>query len=275
MVVPAWSLDWSMTAALAGVTLLEGIRRVPAGSVVVMQLGWEPWTITARGRAGLRLISWAAPLVLHWVLPPADTVAKPRGIKRRWRRLRRWLPPLRVAGTAEALMVVFGIPLATGRWGPFGLLLAAGLAFQGAVFVLILSTIALEEIGVPHTSVSRTVLGLLSPFAAPRAAEVVAETALTDVPPLCALQLLLSTAAFAERVRPRAYDVVRQSLDDAELLACVPRAALEAIVTSPPPSCATGEQYCPRCGTVYQARVLNCGACDGVMLSTSVAPLSE
>jgi hypothetical protein len=162
--------------------------------------------------------------------------------------------------------VVLGLPWATGRWGPVGLLLAGGLAFQGALFLLILSALALEEIGVARTSVRLAVRGLLSPFAAPRAAEVVVETALADVPPLCALQLLVSPTVFADWVRPRAYDVVRRSCEDTELIACVSRDALEAVVLGAPANCAAGDHYCPRCGMAYQREVLSCRACDGVEL---------
>jgi hypothetical protein len=260
-----WTLDWSTAAVLAGVTLLEGIRRVPADAVILVRLGWDPWGI-ARTTTVSRpeLASWAAPFVLHLLVPPTSVGEPPRELRRRWRRVRQWLPLLRGLAACEWLLVVLGIPLATERWGPLGLLLAVALAFEGALLLLILSACALAKSDVPPDAIARAVRGLLSPFAAPRAPEVVIETALGGVPSAAVLRLLLPAGAFAAWVRPRAYDLA-QGLADEALAASVPQRALAAALAVPPVGAAEGA-YCPRCGQTYRDELTTCDACAGVGL---------
>ena len=142
-----WTLDWSTTAVLAGITLLEGLRRVPAGAVVLTRMGNNPWAVS-RTTAGVRLelVSWAAPLILHLLVSPSIATAPPRDLRHRWRHVRRWQLVLRLVGGAEWCWVVIGIPLMTDRWGALGLLVAVMLAFQGALLLTILSACALAKL---------------------------------------------------------------------------------------------------------------------------------
>ena len=259
-------MDWSAALILAGVTVLEGFRRAPAGAAVARQWFIGPWRREGETPAGgLRLISWASPFVLHLLLPPAEgTVPLPLDLRRRWRRLRRWLPLLRVLAALEVLLLVLGIPVVVGRWGVVGLVVGLVVLGEGALLLVMLSIAALEDGGVPRPAIIRAVRGLLSPFAAPRAPEVVMETLLAGAPPLEALRLLLPRPVYSAMLRPLAYDLEHRGMNGA-LLATVPRRLLQAALEARPAASA-GAPFCPRCGQEYQITIKHCNDCDGVPL---------
>jgi hypothetical protein len=159
---------------------------------------------------------------------------------------------------------VLGIPLAMSQWSYVGLILGTGAVLQGALLLVILSACSLEQAGVPKREIVRAVSGLLSPFAAPRAAEVVAETTLTGAAPLEALRLLLPGGAYSEVLRPLAYDVRHRGLDRA-ILANVPKRVIENVLKHPAGS--NGSPYCPRCARTYTSVASVCRDCDGLALT--------
>ena len=257
-------MDWSAALILAGVTLLEGFRRVPARATIASQSFIGPWRHEGdTPAAGLRLVSWASPFVLHLLLPPANESVPP-DLRRRWRRVRRWLPLLRVLAGLEALFLVLGIPAAVGRWGAVGLVVAVVAVAEGALLLVMLSIAALEDGGVARPLIVRAVRGLLSPFAAPRAPEVVMETLLAGASPLEVLRLLLPRPAFSALLRPLAYDLEHRGVSDA-VLTRVPRRLLQAALEARPAESA-GAPFCPRCGQEYQMTIEHCNDCDGVPL---------
>jgi len=257
-------VDWSAALILAGVTVLEGFRRVPAGATIASQWFIGPWRREGETQArGLRLVSWASPFVLHLLLPPADAPVSPTlDLRRRWRRVRRWLPMLRALAALEALLLVLGIPLIVGRWGVVGLVLGLVALGEGALLLVMLSIAALEDGGVSRPAIIRAVRGLLSPFAAPRAPEVVMETLLAGAPPLEALRLVLPRPAYSALLRPLAYDLEHRGINGT-LLAAVPRRLLQAALEARP---SAGAPFCPRCGQEYQMTIKHCNDCEGVPL---------
>src|SRR5829696_6614257 len=108
-----WSLDWSTVLVLAAVTVLEGFRRVSSGATIVSRVLNGAWVCQREASSsGVRLVSWGSPFVLHLLVPPTDPGTAPRDLRRRWRRIRRWVPLLRALAALQWLLLVLGIPLA-------------------------------------------------------------------------------------------------------------------------------------------------------------------
>jgi hypothetical protein len=113
---------------------------------------------------------------------------------------------------------------------------------------------------------------MLSPFGAPRAADVVLERAVGDAPAALVARELLPGETFAAFVRPWAYDALRGQATDradgraAALVATLGAHFLASIVSAPPPARDRRESYCPRCASLYDAGVDDCGDCAGVAL---------
>ncbi|HYK82159.1 MAG TPA: hypothetical protein VEU55_03365 [Gemmatimonadales bacterium] len=256
--------------ALLGLTLLEGVRRVPQGAVTAFVVGLSSWKVNAPPAATsrARLVSWTAPLSLHVVLPPTPTPARPAGLRRRWRRVRQSLLTIRLLSTVDLLALVIGVPAATARWGVRGMVVALVEVVALTAVVVIESAAILRETGLPRRAVWRAVRGLVSPFAAPHASEVVIETALADVSQLVALQLLLPAEEFAAWVRPRAYDSLQVgAADDRELDAVLSPSARRSLVETAP----SAHAYCPRCGTEYRVASAMCTDCHDVPLRQPAA----
>lgn len=177
-----WSLDLSTVAVLAGITVLEGLRRVPPHALILRRIGTGPWRVARSGaRPGLKLVSWAAPAVMHLVLESDDDPESWRPYGAKSLRTGSWLPALRVGGAAEWFVVVIGVPLATQHWGVRGLVLAVWAALMGALLIATLSGTILHRAGHDARRIQSVILQLLSPFSAPRAAEVSLEALLTHV----------------------------------------------------------------------------------------------
>jgi len=116
---------------LALLTLIEGVRRVPRGSVVLHRVLFGQWTVEPP-EAGdrVRLLSWWSPLMSSIVLATrekyrrtdADTVrAQVEG-----RDLYTALFDLRVLGIVELLVLVLGVWFALERFGALGFFVAGG-----------------------------------------------------------------------------------------------------------------------------------------------------
>ncbi|HST60373.1 MAG TPA: hypothetical protein VLK84_16865 [Longimicrobium sp.] len=254
-----WYFDWLTFWVLGGMTLWEGVRRVPAGAVLLRHVAGYTWHPAGGpfAAAGWRLASWLSPLVCHVMLAPGpgDGRVPPR-------RLARWTALLRVSGALAWIALVVGVPLLTASAGLGGFILAAGAAVGASVLTASLSGLALRRMAVPWKTALRDGAGILSPFAAPRAAEVVLERALEGVGLVDALRALLPPAAFAEWVRPLAYDQARGG--DAHPGALLPAGEAAAILQLAPAGSVAGDVYCARCGRVYLPTATACRACDGV-----------
>ena len=276
-------MDWGATAALAAIAWTNGVQRVPAGAVVLRRvLGgpWAPLAVDVR-RTRWQVVGWWAPLTASLVLRAGATGAPltvawarrlERRVEARLRRARPFVRALRVMGALELASLVFGVPWGATRFGVWGL---AG----GVAAVLLLATItaatallALRRTGVAWKTAARAALRLLSPFGAPRAADVLLERVVRDAPPELVARAVLPREAFASFIRPRAFDATRAARpatgeDGGRVLRTMIGAEfLAAVVAAPPLERRDGEAYCPRCAALYDAGVRACGDCDGVAL---------
>lgn len=257
-----WSLDLSTASFLAGVTLLEGIGRTPTDALTLRRVGLGPWRVVGRATGSrFRLVSWGSPFVMHVTSPPAAATTRDSSGRARPVVPSAWIRILRVLGAAQWLFVVLGIPLATQHWGLRGLIYAVGGSVLGAGTLAFLVGIPLYRTELGGRRIRDAALRLLSPFSAPRAAEVLLEEILAELPAVAAAQRLLSEEAFRAWIRPRAYDLICGRAEDETLAAAMPVAWLEQIVHRRPQTTEPGLPFCPRCGQSYVASVTRCAEC--------------
>lgn len=280
--VEGWILDWSTMIVLAAIVVLEGVRRVPPGAIILRRVPGSGWSV-ADGQPPTRrwgLASWGAPAAMHVVVEP-DTGEPARGLEEvsellghlRWR-----LATLRVLGGIALLGIVMGVPTVAARFGGRGLLASLVAVFGLSIVITVVSGMTVRHVvGASRGATVRAVRGILSPFAAPRAAEIVLERAMAGVAPLVAARVLVGGERFARWVRPGAYDLVAASgrRDDGgeagdtmgvEIERALSRDECRAIVETPPAGRVETEPYCPRCGDLYRDEVVSCTSCDGVPL---------
>lgn len=274
-------MDWGAVLALAVVTCLEGVRRVPADALVLRRVLGGGWTIAEPldfGRTW-HLVAWWSPLTLAVVVPPGGIVRSgaPRGsspdrLDARVSGCRRAVVALRILGGLLLLAIIVGAPTAAGRFGAWGFATTVGVVLLVSLLTALRTLRALREMHVDWRVAARVAAPLLWPFTAPRAAEIVLEHAVAGAPPLAVARQLLGDAGFATWVRPQAYDALAAGTTadghGSALLTVVGRPALAAIVRTPPTGCGSGECYCARCGRVYRSGTALCADCGGVSLSS-------
>lgn len=243
----------------------------------------EPWA-----RVGpFALAGWWPPVVIPLVMsqsadqggrPPwsADfSVATSRG-RRRLHRVDLVVSLLRTLGILLLLWIAVGIPLATGRFGVYGLVRGIIQAFVIAIVMALLTMFGLRWLGAARPASIRAVLPLLSPFTAPRACELVLAAAIRDLDPLAKIAALYGEARFLIWIRPWAYDELHArgaaTVPDPDAIAVLverlPRLVLERAVQSAPGNEA-GAHYCPRCARTYRDDILTCHDCDALSLVRS------
>ena len=254
-----WYFDWLMFWILVGVTLWEGVQRVPAGTLLLRRTAGYPWHVAGGPYVAerWRLVSWLSPLVRHVALRPGPGCGR-----RPPRRLGRAGALLCIPGFIALLALVVGLPLLTPTLGARGFLLAAALALGASLGTAVAAVAVLRWMGVGWKPALRDGAVLLSPFAAPRAGEVVLARGLEGVAFVDALRCLLPEAAYVEWARPMAYDQLRGGVAEPLL----PAGEAEAILRAAPVDFAAGDAYCARCGRVYLPAASACRACDGVAL---------
>jgi hypothetical protein len=256
-------VNWEVVAVFAALVLLEGLRRVPAGALVLKgsgPAGWRPQG-EPEPRPRWRVISWWSPIAPALLLPPlggAPTLQRGE-LEARLRLVRRLAPWLAISGAATLLALVLGLPVATARFGAVGFLASAAVVFALAVTNACAGAFALRRSG----SATRRpqILAWCSPFAAGRVLEGVFEAAIAGASPAQAVRVLAGETVFATWCRPRAYDVVFQGAHDPDLRAAADQATLEAIVASPPQDSAGGASFCPRCAATWRVPAGACQAC--------------
>jgi hypothetical protein len=266
-------VDWEVVAVFAALVLLEGLRRVPAGALVLKGSGPGDWRPQAEPepRPRWRLISWWSPIAPALLLPPlggAPTLQR-GALEARLHLVRRVAPWLAVSAGATLLALILGLPVATARFGAVGFLAGTAIVLALAITNACAGTFALRRLG----SATRRgqILAWCSPFAAGRVLEVVFETALAGASPAQAVRELAGERVFATWCRRRAYDVVLQGVHDPDLRAAADQATLEAIVASPPHDVAGGASFCPRCAATW--RISN-GACPTCTVPLTSLPTS-
>jgi hypothetical protein len=283
------SVDYGTMGLLAIVLWLDGWRRLPADALLVARAGSGPWRVRAPWATvgPLALVALWAPLVVPVLLVREGTAAADHcrwmddfsvsvaRARRRYRRMRGILAALRIIGLLLTIWVIVGIPLAAARFGGPGLIYSVLIAFVLALESMFGAAMALRSLGYPVGRSIRTTLQLLSPFSAPRAAEIVTTAAVGPLHTLAPIVALVGEGGFLRWIRPWAYDAVsgREQTGDrapemiARLIAGLPASVLER-ATSPAALDPGGDcaRYCPRCTRAYREVVTTCSACDDLPL---------
>lgn len=262
----AWYFDWVTFWLLNGVLLWDGVQRVPAGAWVLRHPAGYAWQVAQepRAREGRRLVSWLSPLVCHVVLTPGPGTGRTVPAH-----LGRWVTLLRIPSAVAFAAIVVGVPLLSASMAFLGLLYALALAFGAALVTALLSVLALWRMGVPARAAARKGFGMLSPFAAPRAPEMVLARALEGVAFADAVRALLPPEEYAAWARPVAYDLARgRAAEGVTADGLLPAGDVQAILRQPPPGSVSGDVYCARCGRVYLPAAAACRVCEGVELVT-------
>ena len=256
-------VDWEVVAVFAALVLLEGLRRVPAGALVLRGLGPSGWRPQGEPepRARWRIVSWWSPIAPALLVPPVEgaPALELGALEARLQVASRAAPWLAVSAGVTLLALVLGLPVATARFGGVGFLAGAAAVLTLAVANAGAGAFALRRLGAaPRRS---RILAWCSPFAAGRVLEGVFEAALAGASPAQAVRALSGEAVFAKWCRPRAYDVVYQGLDDPDLRAAADHSTLKAIAKAPPQDSAGGASFCPRCAATWRVPVGACPTC--------------
>jgi hypothetical protein len=264
-------VDWEVVGLFTALVLVEGLRRVPAGALVVRATGWSGWEPAGETepRARWQLVSWWSPLARSLVLPPLDGAAT-LSIDELSARLdvaRRAAPWLAGGGALTLAALILGLPVASARLGALGFLGGAVLVLTLAFTTAALGALALRRLGPAGGGRRRQVLGWCSPFASGRVIEGIYEAALAGASPAQALRALAGERVFAHWARARAYDVVRCGSTDADLSAAGDAATLSSIVAAVPHMEAGGGSYCPRCGATWSVERGSCPDCAVPLVS--------
>jgi hypothetical protein len=259
-------VDWSTVGVLAVVVLLDGLRKVPAEAVILRSVLGGPWypVEPSEMRPGWRIVSLWPPIYRHIVL--SGRVASPASpdVVGRVHAVGWAAPVLTVLGWLSLSALVLGVPIAAARFGGWGLVGGAAIAELVAMVSAVVAFLALRRLQFPRSAAARRAAVLLSPFAAPRAGELVLEAAVEDLQPVAVLRALLPDAAFDAWLRPRMYDAMHGNSDPIlpAYLASEPHAV---VVGARPPG--VHGLYCPRCGQSYREGTAACWGCDGVGLT--------
>jgi hypothetical protein len=266
-------VNWEVVAVFAGLVLLEGLRRVPAGALVLKgsgPAGWRPRR-EPEPRPRWRLISWWSPIAPALLLPPLGgaPAVQPGELETRVHLVRRAAPWLTVPAAATLLALILGLPLATARFGAVGFLAGAAVVFALAVTNACAGAFVLRRLGMATRRAQ--ILPWCSPFAAGRVLEGVFEAALAGASPAQAVRALAGERVFTSWYRPRAYDVVFQGAYDPDLRSAADQATLEAIVASPPQDSAGGATFCPRCAATWRVHIGTCQTCAVPLTSLSTS----
>jgi hypothetical protein len=268
-------VDWEVVALFAALVLLEGLRRVPVGALVVRGRGPGDWRPAAASepRARWRLVSCWSPIVPGLVLPPlhgaspvpADVLAARVAV------VRRATPWLASSGALTLAALVFGLPLASARLGAFGFFAGVGVVLGLALMTASAGAVTLRRLDQNMASRRGQILGWCSPFASGRVLEGVYQAALAGASPAQAVRALAGDLVFAAWARTRAYDLVRGGSPDPDLSAAADPATLAGIVASPPHVEWGGSSYCPRCAAAWVMVEGPCPECNVPLVSAAPA----
>lgn len=241
---------------LALLTLIEGVRRVPRGSVVLHRVLFGQWTVEPPETGErVRLLAWWSPLVSAIVLAPREKYT--RNDADVVQSLYTALFDLRVLGIVELLALVLGVPFALQRFGALGFFVALGAVLLLCLTIFAALAFSAHGLGRPWRAALRWALPCMSPFAAPRAADVLLEETLREIPPSVVTRALLSGDAFLRWVRPIVYDARNGREVDRRLLEGLDLNELGASLASQNGS----GMWCPRCGATF-VQGESCSECD-------------
>jgi hypothetical protein len=266
------AVNREVVALFAALVLLEGLRRVPAGALVMRgtgPFGWKP-PGDPEPRTRWRLVSWWSPIAPALVLPRVDAAATipTDDIQARLAVARRATPLLTACAAFTLAALIIGLPVASARYGAVGFFVGVAALFALALTNAGAGALALRRL-VPPPPRTR-VLAWCSPFAAGRVLEGVYEAALAGASQAQAVRALAGDEIFAKWSRARAYDALYGATHDPDLRAAADEATLRAIVAAPPADGADGVSFCRRCAATWVVREGACPAC-AVPLTTLVA----
>jgi hypothetical protein len=269
-------MSWSTSLLLAAVLWLDGgLRRVPAGSIILRRWLFDGWKIVevvraAGWRAAGRWPSAALSLVSS---EPSRVSLSARDIEERLMRVRSLVNLARVIGIATSLVLVIGAPMAVSRQGRAGLYLSIDVLFVLGVVAALVAELAARRLGASESAALRFGATFLWPFAGPYAAERISSLAVAAGSPIVVARALANTDSFSRWARPYAYDALSSDRGrDVRLLEGfthrMPRERIEAIVAARPVGLTPGSRFCPRCGATFRSEVRGCADCEGVELAT-------
>jgi len=260
----------------AALVLLEGLRRIPAGALVVTSIAWSGWKAAGQAEPSprWRVVSYWSPLASALVLPPLDGPAKVSAgdLTARIEVARRARPWLAGGGAVTLLALMLGLPLATARLGGLGFLGGVLLVLTLAAATAMAGGSVLRRLGTTGRERRYQVLKWCSPFASGRVLEGVYEVALAGASPAQGLRALAADEVFAGWARARAYDIVHQGAADPDLEAAVDPATLRSIVASVPSPSVDGKSYCPRCAATWSLEEGSCSECAVPLVSLAGSP---
>lgn len=282
-------MDWGTVAVLALIVCAEGVERVESDSVIARQGLSRRWMLTSPIRLwrNWRLVSSLPALSVCLVLPaplpdgvslPTIAVKSPHEVLNR---IQPMLLMLRVLGFVESLVLVLGVPWSASHFGVEGLLGGVALALFLSFEIALVATLACTESGATTALAFRTTRVLLSPFASPRAADVVLSAALNGQLRGATLRALLTDADIAHGMRPWVYDAAVGHGGDQEhtwrndLGALLTAGDRERILNTPPIGSETGSRFCPRCGALFRADAVLCSDCSVRLTAVIAAPYVE
>ena len=264
--------DWATTAALLAVLLAEGVRRLPAGAIVLRRTIRGSWRIVhgPTARTEWRLVSIWAPFFEHLVVR-ADTAAgflpftdvDGDGGPAPELPSRLTIGAFRAIGGVVLLVVALGVPVATASYGVAGFSRSVALAFICATIVALAMAAWLARAGGGWKSALGSAAPLLSPFAAPRAAELLLQMVVNRLAAPYALQAFVQRETSDRWFRTLAYDTLAASSSAPGRRSATP---LEAIIAAVPETCGDGDRFCPRCAAVFLPHVEECSDCTSVVL---------
>jgi hypothetical protein len=261
----------STALILAALTTFEGVRQVPHEAIVLRQALAGPWRHVQPLRFGRSFALPAAgvPLFVSIVVRPGDNgLAVSRvatRLRARLRRVGKIVAALRVLGLCSLGVLIGGLPYLTGRSGVWGLLVCLATLLVLSVAQAAGTYAGMRRAGATVRISAQTSARVLWPFSTPWAAGHVLQQAVAGAAPAIAAHVMLENADFRKLVRPMAYDVLRNSagIGGEALRALCGTETLRSIVRTPPEHEAN---FCPRCASGYEHRVLECMECEGVPL---------
>jgi hypothetical protein len=249
--------DWHTCATLIVVFLFDGMRRVPAGGMVLRRLPGGDWQVAFGPveEARLQFVSIFPPLTMHCVIMPVPNEQSARAPERL---SVAWVVALRLLGAFPFIATIVVLPWLLAIWGDLGFVVALITMLLTSIVTATAAACGFRSLQLEWRRALRAAAPLLWPFSAPKAAERLVERAMLGTDPVKAVQSLLRAHAFAAWVRPLAYDAVKAgtSLDDVLSVEDV-----RALVAERPPGLLQGERFCSRCGASFVARIKVCIDC--------------
>jgi hypothetical protein len=252
---------------LAALTLIEGIRRAPAGTLHLRRTALGAWKVI-RGDSPVRMVAVWSPFTLGLLIPEHDDDGPSvQEVDARLRAIDRSIPSLRRLGGATLFGLVIVVPYGTYRQGAVGFLTTALFVLALAVTTSMVALRSIRSLEIGPRERRRLFLSWCWPFSAPGAAQDVVALALRGASQLVAARSLLAPDDFARLVRERAYDVIVRGADDAALSSASTREELADIVAARPPVDEAAATWCRRCGISWRLSAGECPDCHVALLA--------